>query len=256
MFREKINLRKVVAVAICLARSATMLAQETGVVINGVTWATRNVDAFGIFAPTPESSGMFYQWNRPTAWAATGSVSGWDSSLPESTEWEKVNDPSPTDWRIPTVEEIESLLDNTKVDKMLTTQNGVRGYKFTDKTSGNSIFLPAAGCRSGDDGKLSTGNHYWSSTPFTEFDYGSGYYLSFYDNGNIYRDYDIFFRNFGFSVRCVASSSAGINEFLTNIENSIATGFFDILGRKLTEELTKGIYIIQYDNGKTRKMIK
>ena len=40
------------------------------------------------------------------------------------------------------------------------------------------------------------------------------------------------------------------------VENAIVIGYFDILGRKLTEEPTKGLYIIQYDNGKTKKMIK
>jgi len=56
-------MRKVVAIAICLAGSATMFAQETGVVINGVTWATRNVDAPGTFVANTKDAGMFYQWN-------------------------------------------------------------------------------------------------------------------------------------------------------------------------------------------------
>ena len=33
--------------------------QDEGIVINGVRWATRNVDAFGTFAERPESPGMF-----------------------------------------------------------------------------------------------------------------------------------------------------------------------------------------------------
>ena len=33
-------------------------------VINGVKWATCNVDAHGKFAATPESYGMLYQWGR------------------------------------------------------------------------------------------------------------------------------------------------------------------------------------------------
>ena len=37
---------------------------DEGVVINGVRWATRNVDMPGTFAETPESLGMLFQWNR------------------------------------------------------------------------------------------------------------------------------------------------------------------------------------------------
>ena len=40
------------------------------VVINGVRWATCNVDAPGNFAANPEDAGMFYQWNRKVGWSA------------------------------------------------------------------------------------------------------------------------------------------------------------------------------------------
>ena len=53
-----------------------------GVRINGIVWATRNVAAPGTFVAKPEDAGMFYQWNRKVAWAPTGSVTGWDSSMP------------------------------------------------------------------------------------------------------------------------------------------------------------------------------
>ena len=43
MLKVRLNLRNVVAIAISLASSATMFAQETGVVINSVKWATHNV---------------------------------------------------------------------------------------------------------------------------------------------------------------------------------------------------------------------
>ena len=47
--------------------TATVAAQTTcpegGVLINGVCWATRNVDAPGTFAENPEDPGMMYQWN-------------------------------------------------------------------------------------------------------------------------------------------------------------------------------------------------
>ena len=39
------------------------LTHDAGVVINGITWATRNVDEPGKFAARPEDAGMYYQWN-------------------------------------------------------------------------------------------------------------------------------------------------------------------------------------------------
>jgi len=120
---------------------------EEGVVINGVKWATRNVDAPGTFAAKPEDTGMFYQYNRNIAWATAGEVPGWDTYLPEGIVWEKANDPSPAGWRVPTFDEIKTLLVLDKVDNEWTTENGINGCKFTDKSTGNSIFLPAAGFR-------------------------------------------------------------------------------------------------------------
>jgi len=50
------------------------------------------------------------------------------------------------------------------------------------------------------------------------------------------------------------NGSSGIDDIA--VENAKVTGYFDILGRKLPEEPTKGLYIIQYDNGKTKKVVK
>jgi len=131
------------------------VSSDDFVVINGVSWATCNVAAPGTFATKPEDAGMFYQWNRKTAWAATGSVSGWDSSTPSGTSWEKVNDPSPFGYRVPTKNEIESLLNEAKVTNEWITVNGTKGRKFIDIITGNSIFLPAVEGRSFIDGTQS-----------------------------------------------------------------------------------------------------
>jgi hypothetical protein len=57
-------------------------------------------------------------------------------------------------------------------------------------------------------------------------------------------------------VRCVKDNTSGINEVSVNTETAIIIGYYDILGRKLDGEPTKGFYIIQYDNGKTKKIMK
>lgn len=181
-------------------------ALDSGVVINGVVWATRNVDAPGTFASTPESSGMFYQWNRNLGWSATdpliasnGSTT-WDASTPTGNTWESTNDPSPAGWRVPTQAELNSLLDSEKITRQWTTQNGATGYKFTDKTTQNSLFLPAAGSRNvyGSFGGAGTHGNYWHNTQDAAFKIrftfdGRGARINTYSDS----------RCFGFSVRCV-----------------------------------------------------
>ena len=58
------------------------------------------------------------------------------------------------------------------------------------------------------------------------------------------------------SIFVIEHGNIGINEISADTENAIETGYFDILGRKLTEEPTKGVYIIRYNNGTTKKMMK
>ena len=199
---------------------------DYGVVINDVRWATRNADVNRTFAPTPESSGAFFQWNRKKGWSATDTeVEGWDSFLSEGKEWERTNDPCPAGWRVPTEEELRSLFHSTitfagnwddwdawtDADEdayanyissrhwISNWQNtGVSGMLFG--TAPNQIFLPAAGWRYTAGTLLTAGasGNYWSSTqngsPIAwSLWFNSG--ISLVTNWN---------RAFGLSVRCVA----------------------------------------------------
>jgi len=95
-------------------------------------------------------------------------------------------------WRMPTRAEIKELIDNTT--STWTTVNGVKGRRFTSKTNGNSIFLPAAGYRWYSD-LYDAGSYgrYWSSSlesgPYYAYDlnFNSGYVfwnsLDYRDNG-------------------------------------------------------------------------
>lgn len=66
-------------------------------------------------------------------------------------------------WRMPTKTELDEL--RGSCTWTWTTLNGVAGYEVKSKKNGNSIFLPAAGCRKDDslskDGSL---GYYWSSS--------------------------------------------------------------------------------------------
>ena len=142
---------------------------DVGVLINGITWATRNVDAPGTFAALPESAGMFYQWNRNTGWSSRNPVinsngeTAWDNSIPTGTIWYAENDPCPQGWRVPTRVELESLHNAGSTWTANWNGTGVSGRTFG--TSFNQIFLPAAGSRnrSGSLGGVGTVGWYWST---------------------------------------------------------------------------------------------
>jgi uncharacterized protein (TIGR02145 family) len=183
---------------------------DEGVVINGIRWATRNVDAPGTFAPTPESPGMFYQWNRRKAWNTTDEeVEGWEGwygLLPTGTKWYVENDPCPEGWRVPTIDELHSLWENRNETE---TINGVDGRLFG--IAPNQIFLPVAGNRNHTNGALNsfmTGD-YWSSTQADGVVHArklniNNYVLNMttFDMSEV--GISIAIRAFGFSIRCVA----------------------------------------------------
>ncbi len=125
-----------------------------GVVINGVCWAECNVDEPGTFAATPLSYGMLYTWNQKKAWPLeTQDTWGWSGE--HFYEWTVDNDPCPSGWRVPTIEEFQKLLDRSKVTRTYfdivtpevqpTGFRSIEGWKFTDNYSGNSISLVQAG---------------------------------------------------------------------------------------------------------------
>ena len=101
-------------------------------------------------------------------------------------------------WRMPTAAEQKELRKHCKWK--WTTQNGVKGFKVTSKTNGNSIFLPAAGYRSGASVYYvgSYGN-YWSSSLYESYPYDA-YYLYFY-SGDV--DWSSYYRSRGHTVRAV-----------------------------------------------------
>jgi uncharacterized protein (TIGR02145 family) len=176
-------------------KTATCFVND-GVLISGTIWATRNVDAPGTFAAKPEDAGMFYQWNRKTAWPATGDVSGWDASTPSDDSWAAANDPCPTGWRVPTGVDQQSLLD---AGSAWTMKNGVAGRAFG--AGAITLFLPAAGYRYNSFGTLyfaGTNGDYWSAS---ESSNSNAYSLYFNSNST---DKGNNSRSLGFSVRCVA----------------------------------------------------
>jgi len=210
--------------------ACTLTVQDdTGesVVINGVRWATRNLDTGGQFVANPEDYGALFQWGR-RADGHENRTSGTTTTLSDTDtpahgdfilvsepphDWRNpqndnlwgatktANDPSPAGWRVPTIEELRSLTDTDNVTHEWTTENGVNGYLCTDKATGASLFLPAAGYRYYSNGPLNGAGsygYYWSSTPN-----GSNAYTLYFFDGYFGVHYNLN-RASGFSVRCVA----------------------------------------------------
>ncbi|MBR3977431.1 MAG: protein kinase [Bacteroidaceae bacterium] len=131
-----------------------------------VKWATCNVGA-----SKPQGYGNHYAWgeistksnyssgNSVTYGKNFSDIGGYPTYDVACNEWG-------SSWRLPTKAEFDELCNENNCTWTWTTQNGVEGYKVTSKKNGNSIFLPAAGWRSGTSlNYQGTDGYYWSSTP-------------------------------------------------------------------------------------------
>ena len=160
-----------------------------------VKWATCNVGA-----TRPEDAGDYFAWGETQPKSkysgSNYSYKAKPTTLPLSDDAAHANWGG--NWRMPTDAELIKLRE--QCTWTWTTQNGVKGYKVTSKSNGNSIFLPAAGYRS-DSSLYGVGNDgcYWSSSLNTGFpNYAFDlYFYSNYVNCSSSNQYS------GFSVRPV-----------------------------------------------------
>ena len=171
---------------------------------SGTKWACCNVDA-----KTPEDYGGYYAWGETT----TKSEYTWKTYKHCDGDYDSCHDLGSSicgtlydvahvkwggSWQMPTKDQIIELEDKCKHE--WTTQNGVKGRKFTGPNSA-SIFLPATGDRDGTVLYYSGSNgDYWSGTQSTS-DSVNAYYLSF---GSGTADWYYYNRYGGRTVRPVA----------------------------------------------------
>ena len=177
---------------------------------SGLKWATCNVGA-----NNPWEYGGYYAWGETEEksnydWSTYKWCNGsYDSQTKYCTDsyYGRVDNKTILDpeddvahvkwggtWRMPTLDEQKELLN--KCTWNWTTQNGVNGYKVTGP-NGNSIFLPAAGCRYGTGAYDRGGSGgCWSSSLYSSYsDYA--YYLYFgcgnhyWDDGSRYNGHSV-----------------------------------------------------------------
>ena len=188
---------------------------------SGLKWATCNVGA-----NNPWEDGDYYAWGEITekddyswetykdSWETYKWCKGSETTMTKyctDSDWGRVDNKTilePLDdvahvkwggtWRMPTIDEQRELLSECSWE--WTELNGVPGCTVTGP-NGNSIFLPAAGCR------LGTGAYprgvdglFWSSSLSSNNSY-SAYYLYFYSGDH---DWGSSGRYDGHSVRPVS----------------------------------------------------
>ena len=179
-----------------------------------VKWATCNVGA-----DSPEDYGDYFAWGETSPkstynWSTYKWCRGDYDNLTKyctSSSYGQVDNKKQLDlsddaaraiwggsWRMPTHNELTELRENCSWT--WTTQNGVKGYKVTSKTNGNSIFLPAAGYRYVSS-LLRAGSYgyYWSSSLYTDYP-GSARSVNFLSSSV---DWNNYYRYYGLTVRPV-----------------------------------------------------
>lgn len=147
---------------------------------SGTMWATCNLGA-----STPKDYGDYYAWGEtePNSsdyginnykWSLNGDHKNMTKyctdenlgKLDNKIQLELEDDAAYVnwggDWRMPTKEQIQELLDECTYER--TTQKGVSGVLITSKTNGNSIFMPAGGYRSLFSNYINQHCVYWSSS--------------------------------------------------------------------------------------------
>ena len=143
-----------------------------------VKWASMNVGAkkvsgFGSYFAWGETQPKdYYSWNT-YAWSK-----GDSQFLTKYSTTDRKSQLAPIDdaaranmggeWRMPTVDEYEELMNPDNCKWEWTAQDGVNGYKITSKKTGNSIFLPITGFRYyGDIQFRAISGIYWTSSLYT-----------------------------------------------------------------------------------------
>ena len=173
---------------------------------SGLKWATCNIGA-----NNAQDYGLYFAWGETTGYTAeqvTSGVRAFDDasytasaiSTDLTVEQDAAHVNLGGNWRMPTKEEFQELLDNCNVtwtDDYNGT--GVKGKVFTSKVNGNSVFFPAAGrCKDSSVSNVGSFGLFWSASWESSF---IAWYLGFHSGSQgVYNGNN---RCYGFPVRGV-----------------------------------------------------
>ena len=156
---------------LALAPAALSVAQPAAVDMGlSVKWASCNLGA-----DVPQGSGDFYAWGETAVKADySGDTYYWSANPAKYAERFILNRQLDAEddaaqarlgggWRMPTFTEMNELVQ--QCDWQWTTLEGVNGYRVTSRTTGGSIFLPAAGYKEGQEVLFAgSAGRYWTAT--------------------------------------------------------------------------------------------
>ena len=188
---------------------------------SGTLWATHNIGA-----TNPEDYGDYFAWGETTpkstySWSTYKYYDGSSNTSNKLTKYctssgygtvdnKKELDLSDdaayvnwgNQWRMPSLDQLTELC--TECTWTWTQLNGVNGYEVVG-SNGNSVFLPATGCRyAAALLNAGSGGYFWSRSLYTsDSSYGRGLY---FHSGGVYTGY-YDNRYYGRSVRPVRLSN-------------------------------------------------
>lgn len=151
---------------------------------SGTLWATCNVGA-----TSPQEYGDYFAWGETQpkedySWSTYKYCEGTMNTmtkyctrsnigtLDNKTELEPMDDAATAnwgvEWQMPSLEQLEELINSNYTTTTWTTLNGVYGWMIVSKQNGNRVFLPAAGYRYDTSLKgVGSGGRYWSRSLYT-----------------------------------------------------------------------------------------
>ena len=143
-----------------------------------VKWANMNVGAkkpsgYGTYFAWGETQPKkYYSWDNYAWCRGNSQLLNKYSTSDRRTELMSSDDAAQAnwsgEWRMPTADEYEELLNPANCTWEWTAQDGVNGYKVTGKKTGNSIFLPITGFRYYADIQFrAVYGIYWTSSLYT-----------------------------------------------------------------------------------------
>ena len=191
---------------------------------SGTLWANMNIGA-----TTESDRGNYYAWGATTTQSDYSQANAPYYNGSSYTKYNATDGKTTlvltddaahqnwgSDWRMPTKDEMQELLDNT--DHEWATIGDVNGMKFMKKTDHSVyIFLPAAGNMNGTNHSNEGKCIYWTSTLWSDNGSGMGLVCTNSPSSSIGHDS----RRFGFSVRPVKMfAGAGTSANPYQISNS------------------------------------